>query len=324
MRAIKGLTVLAVLATLAWGAYWYVGTRALDRAIAAAFTHVPEVAAESYEIHGFPNRFDVTFDAPRFDGRGFGWRAPFLQLFALTYKPYHLVAVFAPDQILTADGQEVLVHSEDLRASLVMEPSLDLPVERFTLVGHTLDLQLAAETHSLDTLRLASRRISPLVHQIALAAEGVFPDPALMDRVDPQNLWPRRLDLLRGDIEIETDRPIDRHLADGVAPRVTRVTLTGFHATWPGTDVSLDGRLTPGADGMLSGDVTLHVTGWQALVTELRQAGILDEGTETLLTGTLGAMTQADGEALDVPLAVVEGDVRLGPLLLGTLPRLRL
>ncbi|MCA2010049.1 DUF2125 domain-containing protein [Cereibacter sphaeroides] len=324
MRAIKGLTVLAVLAVLAWGAYWFIGVRALDRAIAAGLAHRPEVQVDRYEIHGFPNRFDVTFDAPRIEAAGVSWSTPFLQLFALTYKPQHLVAVMAPDQILNANGQELLIHSEDLRASLVMQPSLDLPLERLAVVGHVLDLQLADETHALDTLRLGTRRLADRVHEVALVAEGLFPDPALMDRLDPQVLWPRRFERLRASAELEFDRVLDRHLADGVLPRLTRVTLTGFDAAWPGVDVTATGRLTPGPDGMLSGDVTLQVTGWEALLDELRQAGMLDDGTQAMLLTTLGSMTTEGNDQLDIPLTVAEGDLRLGPLLLGTLPRLRL
>ena len=322
MRAIKALTVLAVVATAGWCSYWFIGVRALDRAITAGLAHVPEVSAEAHHIQGFPNRFDVTLDHPRIAVDGIEWTAPFVQLFALTYRLNHLVAVFAPDQGFSLNGTRATLHSGDLRASLEMEPGLDLPVERFTLVGRDLDLQVAQGTHSFDTLRFATRRTVGGAHQLALLAENVFPDPELMAQLDPDGLWPRRFDTLRADAELEFDRPVDRHLFDGPEPRLTRVTLTGGRIKSPEFDISATGRLTPGEDGTLSGDVTLTITGWRLLLDRARDAGRLTPDYHGLLTETLAAMAVGEsGDTIEAPLSVLNGDVHIGPLLLGTLPR---
>ncbi|MCL4676943.1 MAG: DUF2125 domain-containing protein, partial [Pararhodobacter sp.] len=150
------LAVLAVLATLGWCGYWVVGSRALDRAIVAGLAASPEIAVAEHRILGFPNRFDVTFDAPRITAGGAQWSAPFVQVFALSYRLNHVIAVFAPDQRLVGRGLEALLHSEDLRASLVVEPGLDLPLERFSLVGQGLTLSLDGNTHRAEGLRAAS------------------------------------------------------------------------------------------------------------------------------------------------------------------------
>lgn len=325
MRVLKALTALAVIATALWCGYWFVGERALDRAIRQGLAHVPEVSAQDFTILGFPNRFDVTFTEPRIDLRGAEWAAPFVQVFALSYKLNHLVAVFAHDQVLRADGVETSVHSSDLRASMLMEPGLDLPLEAATLDGADLDLAQGATRHAMDRLRLASRRIGPRAHQLVALAEGVFPDPALMDRLDPDALWPRRFETLRLDAEAEFDRPLDRHLFDGTEPALIRLTLTGAEAAWNGVDIAATGRLTPDEAGLLAGDVTLHVTGWRALLATLGAAGLLTPEQQATLAGTLAPMQDAgQDERLEVPLAVVAGVVHLGPLALATLPRLAL
>lgn len=322
MRAIKALTVLAVLATAAWCGYWFIGMRALDRAITNGLAHVPEVSAEAHHIQGFPNRFDVTLDQPRLAVDGVEWTAPFVQLFALTYRLNHLVAVFAHDQAISANGLQATLHSSDLRASLQMEAGLDLPLDRFTLVGRDLDLQLDQSTHSFDALRFATRRVAGNEHELAVLAENVFPDPGLMTQIDPEGLWPRRFEVLRADAELEFDRPLDRHLFDGPEPRLTRVTLTGGRIKSPEYDILAAGRLTPGDDGMLSGDVTLTVTGWRLLLERARDAGLLTPEYHGLLSETLAAMAVGEsGDTIEAPLSVLNGDVHIGPLLLGTLPR---
>ncbi|MCB1408294.1 MAG: DUF2125 domain-containing protein [Rhodobacteraceae bacterium] len=324
MRALKALTVLAVVATGAWCGYWVIGQQALDRAIRAGLAHVPEVSAESHSIQGFPNRFDVTFDQPRIALDGMAWSAPFVQILALSYQPNRLIAVFAHDQVLRVNGTEASLHSDDLRASVVMDAALDLPLDRVTLVGQGLDLLTGAANNRLDTLRLASRRIGPAIHEVAALAETVYPDTAMMDRLDPQGLWPRRFDQLRLDAEAEFDRPLDRHVFDGPEPRLTRVTLTGARVAWDGVDVLASGRLTPDSVGRLSGDVTLTVTGWRRLLDLAQAQGLLTPDNQTTLTAMLAGMaTGDDGQTIAVPLAVVDGDLRMGPVVLGTLPPLR-
>ena len=323
MRALKALTALAVVVAVIWCGYWFVGARALDRAIEQGLAHLPEVEVQDHSIQGFPNRFDVTFTEPRIRVAGAEWQAPFVQIFALSYRLNHLIAVFAQDQLWQRGDLSVAVHAQDLRASLQMEPGLDLPLRALTLVGEDLDLSLPEATHGLDRLRLASRRIGEREHQLVALAEGVFPDPALMDRLDPQRHWPRRIEALRLDAEAEVDRPLDRHLFDGTEPQLTRLTLTGGHATWEGVDIDVTGRLTPGLDGALSGDATAVIQGWRQLLATLRDAGIIAPDLESGLEPALAAMAAgSEGETLEVPLSVVEGEVRLGPLWLGTLPRL--
>lgn len=324
MRAIKAFTVLAVLATLAWGGYWFAGSRALDRALTEALDRQSQFSAASHRILGFPNRFDITLDQPRLAFAGGDWSADFVQVFALSYRLNHLIAVFAPEQRLTLAGRSLAVQAADLRASVQMEATLDLPLDLVALVGTDLALADQENRHRLGALRLASRRLAPDVQEMALLAEEVQPDPAVLDRLDPARVLPRHFRLLRLDAEVQTDRPLDRHALTGAPPAITRLTLTGARLAWVDSDVSLTGRLTPDAGGNLSGEVALRVEGWPALLARARSAGFLEPGQ----TGPLGALlaalpTEAEGETVDVPLSVVAGDVWLGPILLLTLPPLR-
>lgn len=317
------LALIAVMATLAWSGYWVVGSRALDRGLAEALDRVPELTAESHVIRGFPNRFDVTLTEPRFASGGLSWEAPFVQVFALTYKPHHLLAVLAHDQRLQAFGQQVLLHSDDLRASLVMEPTLDLPLDRVTLVGEALELLATGATHRAEGLRAASRRIAPLEHELVILAEAVMPDPALMDRLDPQRVWPRRFDVLRLDARATLDSPLDRHLASGGSPHMTGFTLTGAQVFFDDIQLTANGALTLGPDGFLSGDVALDVIGWRDLMRRARAAGVIPADHDSLVTMALEALaTDEAPERLETAFTVTDGVIRMGPLTVGRLPPL--
>lgn len=324
MRAIKAFTVLAVLATLAWGGYWFAGSRALDRALTEGLARQSQLTVAGHRILGFPNRFDITLDQPRLTLPGGVWSADFVQLFALSYRLNHLIAVFAPEQRLTVAGRDLRVGASDLRASVQMEAGLDLPLDQVALVGADLAVTDQGAVHRLGALRVGTRRLAGDVHEVALLAEEVQPDPAVMDRLDPAGALPRHFRLLRLDAEVQTDRPLDRHTLTGAPPRLTRLTLTGARIGWVDSEVSLTGRLTPDAQGNLSGEVSLRIDGWPAFLDRARAAGLLDPGQTGPLPGLLATLpTEAEGEAIDVPLSVVAGDVWLGPILLVSLPPLR-
>ena len=318
MRAIKALTMLAVLAALAWGGYWFVGARALDRAVAEGLAAAPALTVEGQSVQGFPNRFDVTLTRPRLSLPGGEWTTPFVQVFALSYRLNHVVAVFAPDQRLRLRDDEAVLHAEDLRASVVVQPGLDLGLERVALAGEGLTLMTGPARHGIDRLRLASRRSDETAHDLVAVAEGVFPDLTGAGLMGAE--LPGRFDLLRLEAELRLDRPLDRHAATGPAPRVTGLALTGARAAWDGVDITLAGRLDLGPDGTFSGEVTAAVTGWRQVLALMARAGMLDPEQEARLEATLAPMAPAD--RLDVPLAVTGGQVWLGPLALFSLPPL--
>lgn len=324
MRALKGLTALAIVAVLVWGGLWFAGARALDRALAEGLARQDAVSVSSYRVLGFPNRFDITLSDPVVTLDGLTWQSPFLQFFALTYRPHHLLAVFAPDQRLIAPGLDLSLNAGDLRASVVMEASLDLPLDRTSLVGEDLTLLANDLRHAVQVLRLATRRLDARVHQAVAIAEGVTLDASLLDRLDPGRHGPRVLTELRLDAEVTLDRPMDRHLVTGASPQVQTLALTGARLAWDGTALALTGRLVADAQGLLSGDMTLQIEGWAALTARARAAGVLDERAPGFFAPLFDALeAEVQGDSLTVPMAVTQGDVHIGPLSLGGLPALR-
>lgn len=317
------LAVLAVVLTLGWSGYWFVGARALDQAIVTALERTPQVSTAGHRILGFPNRFDVTIDAPRVAGRGYEWSAPFLQVFALSYRLNHLIAVFAHDQALRLGAERFTLHSGDLRASVVLEAALDLPLERVSLVGAQLELAGGGQIHRAEALRAASRRVAPLEHELAIETDALFPDSALMQRLDPRNVWPRRFDHLRLSARVQTDRPLDRHLAEGMQPQLVQLTLTGARIAWDGIDITAAGALMPGPDGRLSGEVSMVITGWQALLAQVNASGALPDPPDpwtALVLQSLAAPSNPD--RVEAAFALIDGEVWLGPLSLGHLAAL--
>ena len=119
MRWLLGI-VLAL--ALIWGGYWLVGAIAIERGAEDFFaSQGARAGRQSLVVHGFPNRFDLTVTQPVFADPVVGWRwtTPFAQVFAMTWKPWHLIGVLADSQQIDTGQQRIGVTSDDLRGSLV-------------------------------------------------------------------------------------------------------------------------------------------------------------------------------------------------------------
>jgi hypothetical protein len=317
MRLVRWLFGLAVVATLLWGGYWYAGARALRSAIdeLLADPGSPLSAAE-LAIAGFPNRFDVTLTEPRLALPGLDWSAPFVQAFALSYRPHHLILVFPPEQRLALPGAEWCLVAGDGRASAVLAPARRLELERLVVVLAEVALEGPARLNA-TALRLAMRPAGPARYEAVAEAETVFPDPALLDAQDPDRHWPRRFDVLRLDAELAFDRPLDLEAARHGRLPAPRVVLTAARAAWPGVDLEARGRIDLHAVGGPAGEITLAIRGWRDLVALLERSGSLSPELRRWIDDTALSLARTeDGAVVDVPLRIEGGRVRLGPLVL--------
>ncbi|MBR9843207.1 MAG: DUF2125 domain-containing protein, partial [Rhodobacteraceae bacterium] len=161
----KRLLIVILVLTFGWSAYWYIGaTKAksgFDGWFAARQTDGWLAETSDITVSGFPNRFDTTFsDVALADpGTGVAWEAPFFQLFALSYRPNHLIAIWPHEQTLAFPDQRVTVQSEDMKASLVVAGTPSLPLERSNFAVDALALVSdAGWSLSAETLRLAMHK----------------------------------------------------------------------------------------------------------------------------------------------------------------------
>lgn len=320
---LRFLAIIAVVAAAAWGAYWVVGARALDRTVTRIVANNPVAEAQSHHVRGFPNRFDLTLSEPRLQAGALQWQAPFLQVFALSYRPHHVIVVFPHDQQARVAGREAALHSADARASLVMSPNLDLPLERLALVVESPELRIDGANHSAEALRIASRSIDPRLHEMVIEIESPFPDAAILDARDPEGHLPRRLDVLRLEGQVQFDRPLDRSALAGPPPRPLAVQLTGARTRFDGIDLVAEGTVEPDEAGRLSGPVTLTITGWPALLQRLSDAGMIDADQAGFLRPMLAGMAAPDSpDRIELSLTLREGALTVGPVTLVRIPPL--
>lgn len=331
MRALAW--IVAVLTAL-WGGYWYVGSFAAEKGALAAVDALrargDTLHYSDLSLHGFPNRFDLTVTDPAYSSAttGMGWKAPFIQSFALSYRPNEVIVVFPKSQTITGPLGDATLTTADLRASAAVAASTDLPFDRSVLVGKELALTTPlGGKFGAEELRFATDRedARPLAHRIGLEIKNLSLDPRLMAQIDPQAIMPKGLETVHVDGVVGLDAALDRHLADKT-PKLTDIALTEARLIWGPTQITASGDLKVDATGIPEGRINIRTLNWRALLKVATGAGLVSEKTAPTVEKLLKTLEASSGtpDTLDLPLVFSGGRMSLGPVPLGAAPRLAL
>lgn len=328
----RALLVAVLIAAAAWSGYWFVGAQVMERTANGWFASQTArgLVAERADltVAGFPNRFDMTVTAPRVEDpdSGFGWTAPFLQVFMMSWKPWHVIAALPQEQTLRLPGQDVTITSTRLQASVVAVPGTDLALDRTTLVGDGVALQSSLGwTGSATSARLATRRApdSATAHEIGVELATITPDPTFRMALQQGSTLPEVIDLLRIDAVADLTAPLDRHVQT-TAPRLEKLSLREGLLRWGDLVISASGDVAPNADGQAEGRIDIRIVEWRQLVPVLVAAGLVTTDAAPTVTRALELLAQQgdDPAVLNLPLAFQQGRMSLGPLPLGPAPYL--
>lgn len=313
MRAL--FFVVALLAAL-YGGYWFVGSSQVEARAREALADLRaqgwQVDYASLDTRGFPSRFDTTVTdlalaSP--DGR-LSWEAPFLRVFALSYRPNRVIAAWPPEQSLTLAGQRLDIAAEGLRGSAAVDLSPDLPLADARLESGPMTVASAAGWElGLDRLLAAIRPAGPepAAYDVFLEAEGLRP-PALG----------ARLGLLRLDGQVTLDAPLDRTLA--APPRLLGLSLRELRLAQGAAALAATGDLAPDERGFLAGTLTLRAENWRDLLALLESAGLLVHDQAPFLAGALEELAGGQDD-IEVPVTFRDGQVEALGLVLLQAPR---
>lgn len=320
--------VAVVLAAL-WGGYWVAGSTMIERGVTQWFDDqaASGITAEREDISvaGFPSRFDLTVTKPYFadPATGWGWRAPFAQVLSMTWKPWHVIAALPNDQLIEGPGQTVALTSSRMMASLRLSPTTDLPLQEVVIEGHdvlaTSDLGWTVGTKSV-VLALGPDAANPLAQRLGLRIADLTPDPALAALVPDLG---DRISTVQLDTTLTLTAPLDRHVAQ-TGPRLTAVTLTDLRVEWGALKLTAKGQVDRGPDGLAVGQIDFRVENWRNIPALIVALGLVRPEMGQTITRGVETLARAGGnpDVLDLPLIFAEGRMILGPLPLGSAPRM--
>lgn len=314
----KWLAGTMIAAALAWGGFWGVSAHATKSAAEAWFA---ERRAEGWQadygaisVRGFPNRVDLTIEdvALSDPDRALGWEIPALQMLQLVYRPNHAILAFADSQTITRDGAAFAVESTGLRASLsfLRDQTLNragVEAEALNVTGPDGGLALAGLRGSMVAVpdQVGAYQLGVTAEATAGATTGIGDGLTL-----------------RADIAF--DAPWRKDMAARPTPQPTRITLDQAQFKRDAMFIRLAGDMRIGPRGAVVGDLTLRAENWRAALDAAVAAGQLPEAAASAAGDVLALVSSLSGNrnALDLPLRFEDGRTRIGPLPVGSAPRI--
>jgi len=312
-----------------WGGYWFAGSRAVEFSVTRWFEDAAnQGVTASYtgiSVAGFPNRFDLTITEPHLsdDLSGWGWQAPFAQIFTMTWKPWHLIAALPHEQTILAPDQTITLASGKLEGVLRLHPSNDLALAEVVVEGH----DLAATSDQGWTIGATALTFAviedPSRHngqRLGLAVADLKPDPSLTALMPELG---ETISTLHLDATLALSAPLDRHVGQ-TRVVIEAIHLADFQGAWGTLMITATGNVTRADDGYAEGRIDIRVEDWRQIPKLAAALGLvlpdmgksIERGMEVL------AKAGDDPEVLDLPLEFKDGQMTLGPLPLGPAPRL--
>ncbi|MFY0596658.1 MAG: DUF2125 domain-containing protein [Cognatishimia sp.] len=326
----RRLLIVILIAALGWFAYWFVISNIAQTGYEAWFKDRQDEGWQAeysnLQLRGFPNRIDTTFENITLadPDTGLAWTAPFFQIFALSYRPNHLIAVWPKSQTLSTPIQDIAITNDDMKASVVFAANTNVALRRANFA--TTDLQLSSDAEwslSADNLRVAISQdeTTDTRYQVALQGQGVAPPSSLRNDVLPEKM--SALDL---DASLEFDRVWDLRALQERRPQPTAIALRTAKAQWGPMLFQAAGDFTLDELGTLNGELTLRAKEWQSMIQIARESQTIDpfviDGAEQLMR--LFSSLSGPGQDIDLKLTFKNGSTYAGFLPLGSAPRLSL
>jgi len=326
------LIVLIVIVAASWSAYWFVGARALDRAIRAGIEDARdsgiEVETDRLKVTGFPNRFDTIIDAPRlgFPQSDIAWSAPFLRLFALSYRPNRIIAVLPDTQRIEGPFGTLRIETGTARAAATFKPGPSLTLDHANIVAEGLAVAGAGQKVTVARLLAATRlpegETDGTVQNIGVTLDDIDLPGVLAARLGGAGA--ARIDSATLDATLRLSEPLDRRALQGAPIRVRAIRVETLEIAWGDVSLAASGDLEVDGAGIPTGEIEAVLTNWPRALEIASGAGLLPPeqvATARQAMSMLSAMSGGSGK-LTVPLTFRDGRIYLGPMPLGPAPRL--
>lgn len=334
----RKLLVLLLIGTGLWSGYWFAGSTAIRQGaedwFAGAASQGIQAEKTALSVVGFPNRFDLKLEGVslRDPVSGAGWQAPFAEVYAMTWKPWHIIAALPPEQVIRLPDQEVLLNADGLRASLRARPATDLPLAAVIVesgpltatssLGWTVGATRTVASISADEQVPGAGDI-PNAYVLSLDIADLVPDPTATSRIVAEAGLPAGIARVKWLATATLTAPLDR-FAGETNPRLAALDLTDSLISWGELSAVAKGRIEPDEQGFAAGRIEISVTNWQPMVPALIAAGAIKPELAQTFENMLAALAMQTGDpnVLKLPLILADGRVSLGPLPLGEAPRL--
>ncbi len=316
----KRLIMIVILAAFGWAGWWFLQAQTLRGQVETWFEDRRQdgwvATYADFSVGGFPNRLDMTFEDLSLANPDTNilWEAPFFQILSLSYKPDHRILIFPDLQTVTTRNGTHTITSEGLRASVVF-----MDGDRIDRVNAEATVLNWGGTALADT-NAALLRQEDQLYQFAFVAKSIARaegrlTPLSEGRVDDTQINSR--------ITFDKDWAMST-LKDG-RPQPSKIDVSLMSYQLASLNLNLAGHLDVDTQGRASGELTLRAVNWQDALEQARVGQQLPGSvTEKLVQGlTVVAGLKGRSDTLDLPLRLIDGQMSLGLIPLGSAPLLQ-
>jgi len=275
---------------------------------------------------GFPSRFDTTIHDPRLASprTGIAWSAPFVQFLSLAYRPHQVIAALPDEHVVSTPHQAFRMSHDSARASLFLKPLKDLALERARLVvqnprvrsSRGWDLSSREWRFAIEAMPVRENTYRAGVELLEISLPDI-----LQRALDPARTLPDHVSVIRADVALGLDAPMDRRSLEGRRLGITRLEVSDLSVRWGDLSLSASGDLDVADDGVPYGEIMLRAAEWRSVLDVAEQAGRFRPELRDMLESALALMS-GPADVLELPLAFSGGQVRLGVIPLGKAPPL--
>jgi hypothetical protein len=330
----RKLIALVVVAATLYGGYWFVGRSQIQSKLSEALVEIDagdyDLTYDTLHTKGFPSRFDTTITNLEFNDplTATSWAAPIFQLFALSYRPNEVIAVFPNEQTLTVDGEVFTLLTNDMRASGKVRANATLAFQTATIEMDYPRIQTEEGAELAMASILAAMRLTPetiQTYDLFLEARSIELPEDVRRMIDPQNLQPAIIQSLRFDSDIDLSAPIELNGANTDPIGLEAISIKEFALAWGEMSLSAIGDVTPDATGLLNGSFSISARNWQQLLDLAVATGSIPEERRLLIVGMAANIDETPHvpDTLTTTLTITDGQMALGPIPLGAAPLLR-
>jgi hypothetical protein len=323
----------AILLTALWSGVWFIGAAGTERVIGVWLTDRESdgwvVNYNSLNTGGYPNRFnthieEITLADPE---TGWAWVADEFALQSPSYQPHRVTAILPPIQQLATPYEQLTITSDEITVTLEVEPRTELQLiqAQFILRGVVIDSsenwQTALRTATLDVTRLPE---TEQTYSIGFEANDLTPSVEARRRLNPADLLPDAIEVVRLNAEMTFDRPFDITTIEQSRPQITRIDLAELSAGWGNLVLRAAGRLDIDSNGYPTGDIAVRAENWRDMIALGVNAGAIPVEMRSMLEGGIGLLAGLSGDPqdIDASLSFRNHQIFFGPIPLGPAPQL--
>jgi hypothetical protein len=330
----RTLLAIVILAALGWSGYWWFSATTRENALESwlAGRRADGWVAEAADLRvtGFPNRVDtiVTGLDLADPEAGWSWHADRFEILSLSYKPQHVIAVLPGTQVFSNPYDTLRLTSDKLDGSVIFRPTTRLELDHMTFEIENMRLRGdAGWTAAIGKAILATRQAAdgtPFAHDLAFNAESLMLPPEVIAGLKAEGVLPAEIGPIALDATLVFDRPWDRVAIENGNPSLQQVAVRDLSFAWGKLDLRAHGTLGVDAEGYAEGRLEVRARNWEDMIAVAEAGGALNPTLAAALRSGLGLLARFNGDrdVLEVPLDFAGGVARLGPIPLGSAPRL--